>query len=118
MQPLQPQVSVSAVRLFPFSSSTILLAFFLYDSIITFDKEVELFWKRRFSSATALFMANKYLYLLQLLIDLFIHNTTFVDYDNVRLVAMDLIPFKAHYHVDVRIRAALVLREILRTRSW
>ena len=91
MQPLQLQVSVSAVRSFLFSSSTILPAFFLYDSIITFDKEVELFWKRRFSGATALFVANKYLYLLQLLIDLFIHNTTFVDYDNVRLVVMNSI---------------------------
>ena len=42
----------------------------LYDYTITFGREVETFWMRRFSGATLLFFANKYISLLNHLFDL------------------------------------------------
>ncbi len=44
--------------------------FLLYEYTITFGREVDLFWTRRFSGATALFLANKYITLLNHLFDL------------------------------------------------
>ena len=54
--------------------------------MITLDREIELFWKRKISGATVLFMTNKYIYLLELLASLFAHNTTFVDRDNASII--------------------------------
>ena len=36
----------------------------IYEQFITFDQEVDLFWKRKFTGATALFLANRYLILV------------------------------------------------------
>ena len=33
----------------------------MYDYLVTFGREVELFWTRKFSGATILFLANKYI---------------------------------------------------------
>ncbi|RPD68569.1 hypothetical protein L226DRAFT_617443 [Lentinus tigrinus ALCF2SS1-7] len=46
------------------------IVFLLYEYSITFGREVDLFWTRRFTGATALFLANKYITLLNHLIDL------------------------------------------------
>ncbi|KAI0704489.1 hypothetical protein C8T65DRAFT_741048 [Cerioporus squamosus] len=46
------------------------IVFLLYEYTITFGREVDLFWTRRFSGATALFLANKYITLLNHLFDL------------------------------------------------
>ena len=45
-------------------------AYFIYEFLITFDSEVELFWKGRFSGATVLFLANRYIFLVEILIGL------------------------------------------------
>ncbi|KAI1783015.1 hypothetical protein LXA43DRAFT_1103125 [Ganoderma leucocontextum] len=39
-------------------------ALFLYEYLVTIDYEVEIFWKRRFTGASALFFLNRYLRLL------------------------------------------------------
>ena len=39
-------------------------AFFIYEYLITFDREVNLFWSRPKSVATVLFIANRYAFLL------------------------------------------------------
>ena len=49
---------------------TILSVFLLYDYTITFGREINVFWLRRFSGATVLFLANKYISLLNHLFDL------------------------------------------------
>ena len=36
----------------------------IYEQFITFDQEVDLFWTRKFTGATALFLANRYLILV------------------------------------------------------
>ncbi|KAI0794511.1 hypothetical protein C8Q74DRAFT_1215787 [Fomes fomentarius] len=46
------------------------IVFLLYEYSITFGMEVDLFWTRRFSGATVLFLANKYITLLNHLFDL------------------------------------------------
>ncbi|RDX51236.1 hypothetical protein OH76DRAFT_1417317 [Lentinus brumalis] len=46
------------------------IVFLLYEYTITFGREVDLFWTRRFSGATVLFLANKYITLLNHLFDL------------------------------------------------
>ena len=38
--------------------------FLVYDHLLTFDREVELFWKRKFTGATALFLLNRYILVL------------------------------------------------------
>lgn len=38
-----------------------MIAFLLYDFVITFGREVKLFWTRRFSGASFLFFANRYI---------------------------------------------------------
>lgn len=42
----------------------------MYDYLVTFGREVELFWTRKFSGATILFLANKYISLVNHLFDL------------------------------------------------
>ncbi|KAH9944974.1 uncharacterized protein BXZ73DRAFT_38142 [Epithele typhae] len=42
----------------------------IYDYTITFGREVDLFWTKRFSGATVLFIANKYISLINHLFDL------------------------------------------------
>ena len=44
--------------------------FLLYDFTITFGREVDLFWTRRFTGATVLFLANKYLTLSNHIFDI------------------------------------------------
>ncbi|KAI0764866.1 hypothetical protein C8Q74DRAFT_1174811, partial [Fomes fomentarius] len=44
-------------------------AFVVYEYIITFDREVSLFWRRRFTGATLLFLLNRYITLLTQLLD-------------------------------------------------
>ena len=44
------------------TTASAVLAFFEY--AITVDREVELFWKRKVSGATALFFANRYLIIM------------------------------------------------------
>ncbi|KAI0730620.1 hypothetical protein C8Q76DRAFT_792771 [Earliella scabrosa] len=46
------------------------IVFLLYEYTITIGQEVDLFWTRRFSGATILFIANKYLTLLNHLFDI------------------------------------------------
>ena len=58
------------------SSLTYLTAFILYDYAITFDEEVEMFWKdafakRKLTGAAALFLVNRYLVLGLRLANLF-----------------------------------------------
>ena len=36
----------------------------IYEYVITFGEEVELFWKKKFTGATALFVLNRYLLML------------------------------------------------------
>ena len=40
--------------------STTVQALLLYEYLVTFDQEVELFWKRSFTGASALFFLNRY----------------------------------------------------------
>ena len=40
------------------------VAFLLYDGAITFDREVDLFWRGTITGATVLFIVNKYAYLM------------------------------------------------------
>ena len=35
----------------------------LYDYVVTFDREVALFWRRRFNAATVLFFLTRYVFL-------------------------------------------------------
>ncbi|KAI1791812.1 hypothetical protein LXA43DRAFT_1009270 [Ganoderma leucocontextum] len=46
-------------------------AFYFYDILLTLDVEVDFFWKGPFTSATALFLANRYLALASLILDFF-----------------------------------------------
>ena len=46
------------------------LAFFIYDILLTFDVEVEFFWKNPFTGAAALFLANRYLGLASVILNL------------------------------------------------
>ena len=46
----------------PATAASTVLAF--YEYAITVDREVELFWKRKISGATALFFANRYLIIM------------------------------------------------------
>ena len=39
-------------------------AFVIYDYIITLGQEIEMFWMRKFTGATALFLLNRYLVVL------------------------------------------------------
>lgn len=48
-----------------------LTAFYIYDVLLTFDVEVEFFWKGPFTGATALFLSNRYLALANLILNFF-----------------------------------------------
>ncbi len=50
---------------------TFFAAFVVYEYIITFDREVSLFWRRRFTGATLLFLLNRYITLLTQIMDSF-----------------------------------------------
>ena len=58
----------------------------IYDYMITFGREVDAFWTRRFSGATVLFFSNKYLTLLNHLLDLSLYFPVHVS-DKVRYFA-------------------------------
>ena len=45
-------------------------ALVLYDYLISLDQEVNLFWKRKFTGATVLFLLNKYLLVLSNILSL------------------------------------------------
>ncbi|KAL1941116.1 hypothetical protein VTO73DRAFT_7328 [Trametes versicolor] len=45
-------------------------AFLGFEYLVTFDREVELFWKRKFTGASVLFLLNRYLPLLTVILDL------------------------------------------------
>ena len=47
-----------------------MLVFFLYEYLITLDREVGMIWKRGFSGATTLFLSNRYLMLLDIVFGL------------------------------------------------
>lgn len=50
-----------------------------YDYILTFDKEVGLFWKKRISGASLLFFCNRYLTLLTQMFDMMQFTTDMSD---------------------------------------
>ncbi|KAH9913985.1 uncharacterized protein BXZ73DRAFT_106767 [Epithele typhae] len=54
-------------------------AFFIYESVIVFGREVELFWKARPSGATVIFLTNKYFRLLYYILGIsaFMYTFTF-----------------------------------------
>lgn len=47
-----------------------MIAFLGFEYLVTFDREVELFWKRKFTGASVLFLLNRYLPLLTVILDL------------------------------------------------
>ncbi|KAH9919766.1 uncharacterized protein BXZ73DRAFT_104874 [Epithele typhae] len=51
--------------------------FFIYECILELPREVELFWKRPWTGATVLFIANKYLFLLHQVLSAIALRTTF-----------------------------------------
>ena len=55
-----------------------------YDYILTFDKEVGLFWKKRISGASLLFFCNRYLTLLTQMFDMVQFTTDMSDEVRVR----------------------------------
>nr|VWP02332.1 Surface protein PspC [Ganoderma boninense] len=44
------------------------VALYIYDYMITFGREVELFWGRRFTGASVLFLLNRYLNLAHMIV--------------------------------------------------
>ena len=55
-----------------------------YDYILTFDKEVGLFWKKKISGASLLFFCNRYLTLLTQMFDMVQFTTDMSDEVRVR----------------------------------
>ena len=43
---------------------TFLQAFYIYEYIITLDREVELFWKKKVNGGAAIFLSNRYIPLI------------------------------------------------------
>ena len=64
----------------------ILVALLAYDSILTFEDEVELIWRRKLSIASAVFITNRIAALL------FVVYNILIDVDNVRRA------FRANHH--------------------
>ena len=56
----------------------ILVALLAYDSILTFEDEVELIWRRKLSIASAVFITNR------IAASLLVMHNIFIDVDNVR----------------------------------
>lgn len=51
------------------------LAVYFYDYFLTFDREVELFWKRKFTGASMIFYLNRYTTIVQFILLLLQDNT-------------------------------------------
>ena len=47
-----------------------IIALFAYEYLITLSREVDLFWKRKFTMASALFIVNRYLVLAVNILDM------------------------------------------------
>lgn len=66
-----------------------LTALFIYEYLITFSTEVQLFWEKTFTGATILFLTNRYMALLHILLSLWYYlpqsaDTTYVSTDTSR----------------------------------
>ena len=46
------------------------VALIFYEHMLTFGDEVEMFWKRKFTGATAMFLLNRYLILISYVLEL------------------------------------------------
>ena len=57
-------------QLYTHTPSPLLVALVFYDYVITLDHEINLFWKRKFTGATILFLLNRYLLVLFYIIDI------------------------------------------------
>ncbi|TFK86763.1 hypothetical protein K466DRAFT_618635 [Polyporus arcularius HHB13444] len=57
-----------------------MVALIFYEHLLTFGDEVEMFWKRKFTGATAIFLLNRYLILVSYLMEL---ATVWIKSDNV-----------------------------------
>ncbi|EIW58665.1 uncharacterized protein TRAVEDRAFT_47807 [Trametes versicolor FP-101664 SS1] len=70
-------------------------AFLGFEYLVTFDREVELFWKRKFTGASVLFLLNRYLPLLTVILDLSqstpMSDRRYADICFVRIGAVDRI---------------------------
>ncbi|TFK82550.1 hypothetical protein K466DRAFT_603591 [Polyporus arcularius HHB13444] len=77
-----------------FSIST--CAFFIYEFIITFDREVELFWKGRATGASILFLFNRYLPLITQLLYLAEYTTATISAEHMEVGIARLT--SANYH--------------------
>ena len=62
--------------------SCCLLVLYIYDSVITVDREVALFWSSKPNIASLLYFANKYLSLIRFSVDI-AYNNVFVLSDAV-----------------------------------
>ncbi|KAI0365133.1 hypothetical protein BV20DRAFT_973561 [Pilatotrama ljubarskyi] len=76
-QQQQPEVEEAAEIIASFTSYYVgnycgfaTIALFVYDSVITVDKEVGLFWRRKLTGASLLFFLNRYIFLAGSLLEL------------------------------------------------
>ena len=84
-----------------------------YDYILTLDKEVGLFWKKRISGASLLFLCNRYLTLLTQMFDM-VQFTTDMS-DEVRVCCTLQVPPPSHPNVTVRLTGYVLLEVRLRS---
>lgn len=80
-----------------------LSALLFFEYAITLDREVNLFWKRKFTGATTLFLANRYIPLLLQVVDMCGYAQMS---DKVSIVALQLwnVPADVSFHAEVKLR--------------
>ena len=65
-------ISESRLGLQRSHDSDVVLAWIVFEYILTFTDEVQLFWRRKLTGATALFLVNRYTLLLYFLIFVYV----------------------------------------------